>query len=235
MNYNSSPFLYKLNYLRKYNANNQVFFSFIKFQITKIFYNHFRSKEKYKYKTLIKKKLITHDFFSLYSFDWKKILKYYKFKKINYLEIGSFEGISAYFIYKYLNPKLINCVDTWKGSKEHGKDTIFKKVEHNFNYNLRGIKSLKKCKTTSDIFFKKNIETFDIIYIDGYHKYFQVKKDLLNALRVLKDNGIIICDDYFWNISGNKKDIPISAINEVVKKFNLKVKYVNVNQIFLTK
>jgi len=198
-------------------------------------FNIFRSKEKKKYSVTIKDKLITHDFFSINVFDWKKNLKKYTKKNISYLEIGSFEGISAYFIYKFFKNKDIHCVDTWIGSNEHGDDTNFKDVEYKFDHNLENVKNLHKYKITSDVFFNNNKIFFDIIYIDGLHRYYQVKKDLNNALKCLKEDGIIICDDYFWNLDGNISEIPISAINEVVNENSLKIIAVTANQIFLKK
>ena len=62
-----------------------------------------------------------------------------------------------------------------------------------------------------------------------------MKKDLNNALKYLKEDGIIICDDYFWNLDGEKLEKPISAINEVVNENSLKIVAVTTNQIFLKK
>ena len=235
MRFDTSPFLYRLNYLIKHKARISIILAFLGYQITKPLFNTFRSKEKKKYKLIIKDKLITYDFFSMNTFDWKKNLKEYLKKDISYLEIGSFEGISAYFIYKFFKNKSIHCVDTWEGSDEHQKDTNFKDVEFKFDNNLMNIESLTKYKSTSDNFFENNQIFFDIIYVDGLHKYHQVKKDLNNALKFLKKDGIIICDDYFWNLDGNKLDKPISAINEFVDENSLKIVAVTRNQIFLKK
>ena len=235
MKFNTSPFLYRLNYLIKHKARTSIILAFLRYKLTRPFFNSFRSMERKKYKIIIKDKLITHDFFSPNVFDWKKNLKKYKKKNISYLEIGSFEGISAYFIHQFFKNKNIHCVDTWLGSDEHGKDTNFKDVEFKFDNNLKNAENLNKYKITSDIFFDNNQNFFDIIYIDGLHKYYQVKKDLNNALKYLKEDGIIICDDYFWNLDGEKLEKPISAINEVVNENSLKIVAVTTNQIFLKK
>jgi len=50
-------------------------------------------------------------------------------------------------------------------------------------------------RMTSDFFFKKNKETFDIIFIDGLHIYDQVKRDVLNSIKFLKKKGIILLHD----------------------------------------
>jgi hypothetical protein len=48
---------------------------------------------------------------------------------------------------------------------------------------------------TSDQFFKKNDEVFDCIFIDGLHEYNQVRKDIVNSLKFLSDNGVIFLHD----------------------------------------
>ena len=48
---------------------------------------------------------------------------------------------------------------------------------------------------TSDEFFEKNNETFDVIFIDGLHWSEQVYKDIINSLNVLNKEGYIICHD----------------------------------------
>lgn len=48
---------------------------------------------------------------------------------------------------------------------------------------------------TSDVFFQKNQEQFDIIFIDGLHKALQVYKDLLYSLDALTINGTIVVHD----------------------------------------
>jgi len=51
-------------------------------------------------------------------------------------------------------------------------------------------------RMTSDEFFEKNREDFDVIFIDGLHEYTQVRKDALNSLKVLKEGGWIGFHDF---------------------------------------
>ena len=44
-------------------------------------------------------------------------------------------------------------------------------------------------------FFSQNNNKFDCIFIDGLHIYEQVKKDILNSIDCLSENGIIILHD----------------------------------------
>jgi hypothetical protein len=52
-------------------------------------------------------------------------------------------------------------------------------------------------KMTSDKFFEStpSDKKWDIIFVDGDHNREQVKKDILNSLDHLNDNGIIVCHD----------------------------------------
>ena len=50
-------------------------------------------------------------------------------------------------------------------------------------------------RLTSDEFFKRNNYFFDLIFIDGLHEYSQVKKDIVNSLKVLSPKGIILIHD----------------------------------------
>lgn len=50
-------------------------------------------------------------------------------------------------------------------------------------------------KMTSDAFFLQNKDKFDVIFIDGLHTYEQVRRDIVNAIEVLKPGGWIVMDD----------------------------------------
>jgi predicted O-methyltransferase YrrM len=73
-------------------------------------------------------------------------------------------------------------------------------------------------------------DKFDLICIDGYHKYEWVIRDLENAVRLLTDDGVIIVDDYNhkYNFDKRKDDYGVhQAVDELVKKYNLKLKIYN--------
>jgi len=54
-------------------------------------------------------------------------------------------------------------------------------------------------KKTSDQFFLSNKDKFDLIFIDGLHIYNQVKKDILNSLKILNSGGVIMLHDCLPN------------------------------------
>ena len=48
---------------------------------------------------------------------------------------------------------------------------------------------------TSDEFFQTNIESFDLVFIDGLHETSQVDRDIDNSLKFLNKNGLILLHD----------------------------------------
>lgn len=48
---------------------------------------------------------------------------------------------------------------------------------------------------TSDEFFKQNLLTYDVVFIDGLHEEEQVVKDIINSLEVLNEGGYVVCHD----------------------------------------
>ena len=86
--------------------------------------------------------------------------------------------------YKYTNYLEIGC----------DQDQLFSKVQIQNKIGVDPV-SGGNIRKTSDDFFKDNDKKFDIIFIDGLHTYEQVKKDILNSVHCLTQNGIILVHD----------------------------------------
>lgn len=183
----------------------------------------------------LKNKRITNDYFSMHSYNFFKYLNFLE-GNFNYLEIGTYEGNSAMFVANTFPKSKVYCVDNWNKTEEYG-DQNFDIVEKNFDYNTSSFNNILKFKNNSDDFFKKNNTLFEVIYIDGYHKDFQVLKDCRNAWKILKKNGLLICDDYIWNFYENIKENPCYSINKFINeiKNENKVLEVSKSQIFIKK
>ena len=58
-------------------------------------------------------------------------------------------------------------------------------------------------RMTSDEYFKKSRDKFDLIFLDGLHTYEQTIKDINNAVSFINNNGLIIIHDCLptkiWN------------------------------------
>ena len=138
---------------------------------------------KQKYKFLIKRLLYYiygEKFFKRLDYDWKK---YPSRSEIIQKIIDS---------KKYKNYLEVGC----------DKDENFSKI--NVEKKI-GVDPLKggTLRMTSDDFFKKNNEKFDLIFLDGLHTYEQTIKDIDNSLKFLNDHGVVIIHDCLpkkiWN------------------------------------
>ena len=123
------------------------------------------------------------------------------FNKIYYnLFVENFKGKLHYnFPQNYFRWDLIEYLINKYGYSDYleigcDQDQLFSKIKIQ---NKVGVdpSSGGNVRKTSDEFFKENKNKFDIVFIDGLHIYDQVKKDILNSINCLKDNGIILVHD----------------------------------------
>lgn len=76
----------------------------------------------------------------------------------------------------------------------YGSGDNFKQIKCE-NKTSVDVKGKATFKGTSDDFFKQNEDKFDLIFIDGLHEAEQVRKDLINAMKYLNDDGVIAVHD----------------------------------------
>ena len=107
----------------------------------------------------------------------------------SYLEIGLDNGIN------FMNVKCQN---------KESVDPFIKDDHKNYDLTYKddipeNIKKLLTYRMTSDEFFKICIKKYDIIFIDGLHTQEQVGRDIINSLKVLNENGMIVVHDCLPN------------------------------------
>lgn len=148
----------------------------------------------------------------------------------NLLEIGSFRGRTALnIIHNFpdlktftfdLPDQLDNDKDLKYNLVESDKAQAFhhKKKELKIKYKdyFSKINSLEGDSATYD--FSKYNDFFDIIIVDGSHKYENVVIDSENAIKMIKKNGYIIWHDY----SKDHIDV-LKAIRFIKKKYSIEI------------
>ena len=170
-------------------------------------------------------------------------------KPKNFLEIGIFHGVNARNVcellhsihgsdFKFTGIDIFS-VDTEFSREEHIPDikfsnplkTIYYKYIIRRNpYSIKSVqKLLKKYKTnvniikgdSNQVLKKISLDKFDYVFLDGGHKYETVKGDLEFLIKVINNNGTILCDDYDLTYAPGVK----KAIDEYVldNKLNLKI------------
>jgi hypothetical protein len=133
---------------------------------------------------------------------------------IEILEIGSWAGGSAITfgnaIKKYAKSGTLTCVDLWEPfyserdgvknaptvASSHIKDIQTGKIFDLFKHNIKasGLADIVDAKKTRFENFTTS-KQFDVIYIDGDHRYSAVMHDIAKAISLLKVGGFICGDD----------------------------------------
>jgi predicted O-methyltransferase YrrM len=225
----------KIKFLYKSHASIFIILLFLFQKILNLFLKKKIKLHKKYFLNLISNQKISSEFFSVNAYNFFIYLSSLP-KNFRYLEIGSFEGGSAIFVASKFKEAEIYCVDNWIKTEDGYSNLNFEDIELNFDYNTQIYKNIYKIKKSSDDFFTTNKLTYDVIYIDGYHKAEQVFKDCVNSWKNLNINGILICDDYIWDHYNDIKNNPCYAINKFLRTIkNYKILKVSNSQIFLKK
>ena len=170
-------------------------------------------------------------------------------KPKNFLEIGVFHGVTSRNVCELLysihgNDFKFTGIDSFVNDTEIAKEEHIPKTKFlnplktiYYNYIIRldpySIKSVHKLLTkfknniniikgnSNKLLKEINLDNFDYVFLDGGHKYETVKNDLELLTQVVKNNGIILCDDYDLTYAPGVK----KAIDEYIayKKFTLKI------------
>lgn len=172
---------------------------------------------------------------------WTNIIHIDKTQPINYLEIGVFYGANLIsFAENYANHKdtKLYCIDPWLDYHDYPE---YKNSQENTYTTF--IQNIKNCKHKDKIIIKRgfsNIEVlnlkddfFDIVYIDGNHEPEYVLEDAVLSFRKLKQNGIMIFDDYGWG----GKDLTQRGIDAFISGYYKKIKVLGLqdSQMFIQK
>jgi glycosyltransferase involved in cell wall biosynthesis len=143
--------------------------------------------------------------------------------KTGIVEIGSLAGKSAR-VFLYFSDKPLICIDPYNwytlSNVLAGGEIIgmnIKDAERLFIENViepyqKRVKLIKKI--SNEAIYEIEPNSFDLLFIDGYHSYEQVKNDFFNYSFKIKKPGIIIFHDY------NNPDFPgiKQAVDEIIKQ-----------------
>ncbi len=126
---------------------------------------------------------------------------------LNFLQIGVYVGTSSEWLLKNIltnNSSKLYDVDIWD---EKNKRWGGENEETVYDQNIKDYTNVIKNKILSDDFFKTNTLFFDFIYIDGGIEKDETYKDINNSFNFLKNDGLIIVDDYEYTQEHEKNII----------------------------
>lgn len=181
---------------------------------------------------------------------WKKWDKYllefsYMVDPIHILEIGAYEGgASVWFLENLMkNPSsTLTCLDTWEGSPEYN-NVNFSKVEEAFDKSVKKwstqVLKIKGLSWDGLIQLNTNISSsnkYSIIYVDASHVASDVMSDGILAWNLLLPGGILIFDDYRWDLLRPAYFTPKPAIDAFMEIMAPQIDIINIDrQVFLRK
>ena len=129
-----------------------------------------------------------------YAERWSRVLLPFRDREVAILEIGSAKGRSAAAFLELLPRARITCIDIFtNAAHEQHFDTTMAP----FGSRVEKIKS--RSFPALDALAVQN-RAFEVIYIDGSHARDDALMDSLLAWPLLKPDGIIIWDDYVWEM-----------------------------------
>ncbi|MGE3955013.1 MAG: class I SAM-dependent methyltransferase [Parachlamydiales bacterium] len=156
---------------------------------------------------------------------WERLLQPLQGTSVRALEIGVFEGCSTVWLLENIlvhpHARLI-AVDTFEGGMEnkHWHPHLLDGLEERFLANIAATGQGDQVETIKRDSFgalvglhAKACEPFDLIYIDGSHRACDVLADAALSWPLLKSGGILIFDDYLWDVFPEPHHNPRVAID----------------------
>jgi hypothetical protein len=171
-----------------------------------------------------------------FSWNWHLIVKSME-NNFNFLEVGVYKGrvLSLIKLLSKIHNKsckitgvtpLENIGDKYSNYDNDNYYNAIKNGFQNLNLSMENVNIIKGLSQDFDVLEKlKNMDKFDIIFIDGSHDYEIVCLDIINYIPFLKDNGYFVMDDsslYINNPGGDFKGHPDvgRAVIDILEKDN---------------
>jgi predicted O-methyltransferase YrrM len=144
-------------------------------------------------------------------------------------EIGTFKGESAEWMLKniFTSPTArYYCIDPFTGGDDQIKLGIdCSNLEKLARERLAPYSQAVIIPQRSQIALRTmNQNCLDFLYIDGSHIAADVLEDSVLGFSLLKAGGVIIWDDYLWDIVPDELDRPRPAIDAFLKIYSRRIK-----------
>ncbi len=180
---------------------------------------------------------------SLFNYKFKEIIfeeikKKFKNEKIRLLEIGTFDAKFTNWLSNLFPRGEIITIDIDHKSKDFiileksssfAKEILLKNREKNLK--RENIKFIQM--NSVDLMKKFSQESFDIIFVDGYHKDPIVSEDIKNSYALIKKNGYVVVDDLSYSSHMNSSLDGMNAFKKLKNtKSELLLKHVRPHNYF---
>jgi len=155
------------------------------------------------------------------------------------LEIGCYEGRGTCWMLENMlaDDGNIICIDPFLGVDNGQADPTLRdaaleaRFNHNVNLSKKPTQTVSVIPTVSYTALATLISAsaqFDFIYVDGDHTGEGVLSDACMAWGLLRQDGIMLFDDYFWDHVPDILDRPKAAIDAFMNTFTRRFKVTGV-------
>jgi predicted O-methyltransferase YrrM len=178
---------------------------------------------------------LSADWFSEKAPAWEVALAPFKGKPgVQYLEVGVYEGMSVSWMLENIltDPtSQVTAVDIFFGTEAESVNGFSQDLRERFLRNIERAGGADRIRVVTD-FSQLALRTlplnhYDIIYIDGSHMGPDVLEDAILAFRLLKENGVLIFDDYRWLMKRPIMDRPKYALDQFVEFYGDQFDYLH--------
>ncbi|MBE9195054.1 class I SAM-dependent methyltransferase [Synechocystis sp. LEGE 06083] len=169
---------------------------------------------------------------------WNQVLKKFMGSpNLSFVEVGSWQGRATCWLLDNVltdSSSTITCIDTFQGSVEHesmGLGEDVKSLESVFDYNIQRTGRADQVKKlvgfSQDWLRQLPLNSFDFYYVDGSHIASDVMEDVVLGWGLLKEEGIIIFDDYGWGAYQDQPTMhPKLAVDSFLEVFKDRVRVI---------
>lgn len=127
--------------------------------------------------------------------NFEMIANHFKDKSPNILEIGTFEGRTSFWLLDNIPNSKVTVIDPDVGPKFGDNFNVWSQEN-----------DIERFKWKMDYSYPSLLEEFvygrkyDLIYVDGDHNASGLLEDAIMSWKILKNNGILLFDDYMMEI-----------------------------------
>lgn len=159
---------------------------------------------------------------------------------IKLLEVGAYEGSATKWMLKNLatHPESrVYAIDTWEGSPEY-VGTDFNEVEETFRRRVKDTgreDQLVTLKMRSEdglhhLLDSIGKESINFAYIDASHEARDVLSDAVLVWKLMKENGIVVFDDYRWADLEQEFFRPRLAIDSFIRAYAPELRVIHIER-----
>jgi predicted O-methyltransferase YrrM len=159
----------------------------------------------------------TSDFTTHHIPNWERWLAEFKGKPVTALEIGCYEGRTSCWLLENIlthpDARLV-CVDTFKAGQDlPERGDLLTVFQENIAPWKEKVSIMAERSEQALIQLGAHNDIFNLIYVDASHYAVDTLLDTLLAWRVLIPRGIMIMDDYEWDLDPEPNRCPKLGIH----------------------